>query len=47
MGMLLTGNMNPDRRIVGIMKRKVTMNASCCVFEIVEIQSPMPSPGNR
>ena len=29
--------------MIGMKMRNVVMNASCCVFEIVEISSPSPS----
>ncbi len=45
--MLLTGNMKPDNRIVGMKIRNVTMNACCWVRDTVEISSPRPRLGSR
>ncbi len=46
-GMLLTGNMKPESRMVGMKMRKVAMKASCCVLEMVEMSSPRPSAESR
>src|SRR5690606_24033776 len=42
-GIVCTGYMKPDRIAVGRKKRNMVMNASCCVVETVEMNSPMPS----
>ncbi len=42
--MLLTGNMKPERRMVGMKKRNEARNASRWVDEIVEMKRPKARP---
>ena len=42
-GMLLIGVPKPENMMAGIMKKKPDTMACCCVFEMVEMKSPMPS----